>query len=554
MLSLLVNATALAYDVLIYGSTPAGFAAALAARDAGAERVLLVEPTAHVGGMAGPGGIGLRDCEKNAVRENNASQHRWGWRNAAHYGVSRPVWQPDMWLAEQTFREMLSEARVELRVRSPMIEGTAGVRVANKRIRAIALEPQGHWVEAKIFIDASYEGELLMAAGAQFTYGREARSTYDESLAGVTQGSIAKFTVPVSATRTDGSLLNWIQAAPDPRTRVGAADDNLMAYSFRACLTANRSNMVPITAPPGYDPADFELPRRLLLAELAAGKSVSAPWELLPYHGYEQLRRDMKYDACCGKSPVGIDAVGLAAQPVNYATATRAERGRIAAAHRYYVQGLLFFWSNDASVPAGLRAKHRSLGLCKDEWPDNGHFPPQLYVREAARLVGDRVFTQHSRVRAEQPGGCRPDAIAVASWAFDIHEMERVAVAGDGAGGGGAVPFNEGLTSPRNGGSFFFELPYWLLLPQRADLLNLAAPNCPSVSHVAFSAIREEPTLWQLGQAAGAAAAIAAAAAPVPLALQDVPLAGLQAELLRQDAFIHWPPRPNCSVPVSNAQ
>jgi hypothetical protein len=354
-----LNDTNESYDLVVYACTPAGFAAALGARAAGAQRVLVLEPTSHVGGMAAAGGIGLRDCEQDQVRDNNSTQHTWGMRNAQFYGVSQPVWQPDNWLGEQTFKAMLREAGVTLRMLGPsdekmeLVEGPSGVVTTTssgggRRISALRLQSTGgreaEVVHAKYVIDASYEGEILAAAGVSSTFGRESAKQYNElGFGGVTRGSIAHFQPPISPFVQDGmpELLPYVQAGPDPRTRLGAADDNLMAFSYRACLTTNVSNMVAVTPPPGYDPADFELPRRYLRAELAANKTPSTPWGDLTYHGYQQLPKSMKYDACCGAAAVGIDATGLAVKAgnriANYANASRRQRAAIAAQHRYWV-------------------------------------------------------------------------------------------------------------------------------------------------------------------------------------------------------------------------
>lgn len=533
------------YDVIIFAATPAGFAAALAAKAAGAQKVLLLEPTAHVGGMASPGGIGLRDCTHNEVRTNNATQHQWAMRNAKFYGVDNPVWQPDNWVGEQSFLDMLKESGVELRLKTTFVEGSSGVQTAvdnngMRRITSIKLE-SGELLECKYVIDASYEGELMIASGhVTYTFGRESKQQYNESLAGITNGSVGQFKYPVNPYQSDNTtLLKWIQDRPDPRKMIGAADDNLMAYSFRACLSKDKNNMVPFAPPPAYDPADFELQRRYLLAELKAGKDPHRPWGNLQYNSYPSSKA-MKYDACCGMSAVGIDAAGLA---VGYANSTRAQRKEIYDKHRYYVQGLMWFWASDSAVPKNIRDEMNSYGLCKDEWPDNGHFPPQLYVREAARIVGDSVFTQNDRVPYTNMKKCYRDSIAVGSWAFDIHEMERVAVKNES---GQPIAYNEGLTSPSNGGVVFFDIPYYVLLPQRKEMVNLAVPNCPSVSHVAFSAIREEPTLWQLGQAAGTATGVALQHGG-DKALQDIDHHDLQNALIQQHAFVRWPPNQNCT-------
>lgn len=565
LMSRLVSSS-LDYDVVVYSSTPAGIAAAIAARVSGVQKVLLIEPTAYVGGMASPGGIGLRDCNNEDLRTNNSTQYEWGMRNAKFYGATLPVWQPDNWVGEMNFKQMLADYKVELQLNTNFKEGRAGVvtkvdQSGLRRVTALLLE-NGDMLEGKYFIDASYEGELMMATGhVSFTYGREGMSEYNESFAGITNSSLSHFKVSVNpyelgegnagdATNTSHTqheapmalnsdkLIKYVQEGPDPRKNVGKPDKNLMAYSFRACLTNNPSNNVPFPEPAGYNPLDFELARRLLLDDLEADITPDFPWNNLGYMSYpSHIVNASKYDACCGFASVGIDAAGLA---VGYATASRAERRRIYNEHKYYVQGLMWFWSTDPSVPENMRDHINSVGLCKDEWPENGNFPPMLYVREAVRMVGDNVYIQQDRVPAANSGGCVKDSIGVASWGIDIHEMQRVSVIDSDTGK--PIAFNEGLTSPSKGGAFVFEIPYYIVLPKRQEMVNLAVLNCPSVSHVAFAAVRVEPTLWQVGQAAGTAAALGVLSGD-SLPLQDVNVEILQRALIAQGGFVHWPPR-----------
>ncbi len=532
----------------MYCSTPAGIAGAIAARVSGAKNVLLLEPTSYVGGMASPGGIGLRDCERDEIRINNSTQYEWAMRNAAYYGGTEPVWQPDNWVGEMNFKKMLSDYGVELRINTNTVEGQEGVHTemknGSRRITHLTLET-GETLKAAYFIDASYEGELMLATGhVEYTFGRESRDKYNETLAGVTNSSLAQFDVPVEAyarvrdAKEGIQLLKYVQERQDPRTMMGSADDNLMAYSFRACISTDPNNTVPFTEPPGYDPRDFELSRRLNLADMVYSHTQHGPWQNLLYKGYPSgLTNTFKFDACCGNSPVGIDAVGLA---VGYPTANRTQRKQYYNDHKYYVQGLMWFWVSDPSVSLLEKLTYQSMGLCKDEWPENDHFPPQMYVREAVRMVGDRVYIQQDRIPALLK--CSDESIAIAGWAFDVHDMQRVSVLDKD--NETVIVFNEGLTSYDTDGIFVFEIPYWTILPKRSELVNLAVPNCPSASHVAFAAIRVEPTLWQMGQAAGTAAGVGLSEGSPPL--HDVPLSKIQAGLFKQDAFYHWPPRKQC--------
>jgi hypothetical protein len=536
------------FDVLVYRATPGGIAAAISAAEMGS-KVLLIEPSSHVGGMATEGGIGLRDGPDYMRSDPRSSQYQWGRRNAMHYGIDdgdsdgdgdgdSVIWQPDHFVGESNFLEMLDESGVELLLDTDFVEGPSGVRIdssasaGSRRIDAILLENHT-WVQASYFIDASYEGELMQAAGVDFTFGRESSNTYDEAWGGVTNFSAAQFQLSINPFGDDGQLLRYVNRGNNPASQLGQGDDNLMAYSYRVCLTKDPNISVAVTPPDGYHSADFEIARRLVVAERRLNISLSEPWLYLDYMGYGRIPdRMMKYDGCCGVGPVGIDVVGLA---VGYANASRALRAKIAADHRYYVQGLLWFWRSDPLVPLSTRKRHLEYGLCGDEWKDNFHFPRQLYAREAARMVGDRVFTQNDR-----DSTCRHDSIAVGSWGLDVHEMQRIAVQTDE----GWKVVNEGLRGDNQGGIFPFEIPYWVILPKREQVGNLAVLGTPSASHVAFSAIREEPTLWQLGQAAGTAAAIAVSTGVE--SLHDVTIGRLQEALIEQGGVVHWPPNRTC--------
>ncbi|KAL6075547.1 Xanthan lyase [Balamuthia mandrillaris] len=537
------------WDVVVYGATPAGISAALAAVEANSRvGVLLMEPTREIGGMVTAGGIGMRDFRVEQRLTGKLLQ--WAMTNAAHYGVSYPVWQPDNWVGNRTFWSMLEAAGIPVVLGARIQEGPAGVQVSGSRqvvggrriSRLRTVDGRGFALSRNaVVVDASYEGEVMMGAGVSYTWGREDRTTYNESYGGIIGSSAAQFKLAVDAQWANGTLLHYVTKGPDPRTHVGQADRNVMAYSYRVCLTTNRTNQAPFTPPPAYRTADFEIARRYLQEELKAfgENGVEQPWGNLRYRSYPPAN---KFDACCGNASVGIDPPGLAA---GYPNGTLTDRQRIAAAHRYYVQGLLWFWAGDphSGVPDSLRNAILQYGLCADEWPQNDHWPPQLYVREAVRMLGQHVFSQNDRVAASCDY-CRPESIALGDWGFDIHEMERVAVPSNYTASK-TQAYNEGLTPPGQGGFFVFEIPYAVLTPKQTDCVNLLVPNCPSVSHVAFAAIREEPTLWQLGAASGIAATLVAS--NMFPTVQSVKPSVVAALLQKQGIVTHWPSRPDCS-------
>ena len=548
------SSTSCKYEIAVYRATPGGIAAAMSAAKLG-RHVLLVEPTAHVGGMATEGGIGLRDAKNDWLRSHpQNAQYQWGRRNAAFYGVDGVVWQPDHWVGEQSFLSLLKDAGVSVLLNHDIVEGTKGVHLdaqTPSHLQAILLE-NGTWIEAAYFIDASYEGEIMLATQVDSTFGRESAATYNETWGGITHFSAAQFPPHLNPIDQDGQLLKYVSYGENPEQVKGLGDDSLMAYSYRVCLTKDPHLSVPITPPLGYNPRDFELARRLIRANRKRNQTLRAPYLHLEYVGYDKLANAtfphetnqsfMKYDACCGISPVGVDAVGLAE---GYATANRQKRQRIAKAHRYYVQGLLWFWRTDPVVPRKVRRFYRQYGLCGDSFLDNGHFPRQLYVREASRLVGDWVFSMNDRDHR-----CRRDSIAVGYWGFDIHDMKRIAFFRHGHW----VLQNEGLRGDTHqGGVFPFDIPYWAILPKRKQLANLAVVSCPSASHVAFAAMRIESTLWTLGQAAGTGAAIAFESRID--SFHNVEIRKLQAALVAQGVVIHWPENRTCeNTPLKNIE
>lgn len=534
--STVVSAQQQHFDVLIYKATPAGIAASLSAAHMG-RSVLILEPSQHIGGMMTEGGIGMRDIPIEYIpKDPRNSLVLWGLLNGQHYGInsSEPIWQPDNWVGEKSLWKLIDRHKNLLQVRlgTDIWEGAEGLVLRDNRIKGLRLETN-ETILCSTVIDASYEADLVLAANLSHTVGREAKSTYKESLAGITDHSDAQFKIPIDPFDSEGNLIEYVQPSLDPHLHQGEEDHNVMGYSYRACLTKGRKNRVPITPPDNFNPKDFELARRYVLAELAHGNgTLSKPWGNLDYRSYNKYldNRPKKFDACCGDGAVGIDAIGLAK---DYPTASRERRKEIAYEHRYYVQGLLWFWQNDPSIPKQIRRKFREFGFCRDEWPDNGHFPRQLYVREAARLIGDRVYTQLNHTRE-----CRSDSIAYGSWGIDIHDVQRLAYKDRDSGSWKVM--NEGMNFFHQGGAFVFDIPYWILLPKREEMENLLVVNAPSVSHVAFAAVRVEPTLWHLGMAAGTAGALALANTSQPI-LHRIDVRRLQKALQQQGVWVHGP-------------
>jgi hypothetical protein len=474
-------------DVLVYGATGAGVAAAVAAAEAGAA-VRLVAPETHVGGMVS-GGLSWTDVGDTRVLGGFA--RRFYGAVAEHYGV--PLWGvkgPEPHVAERILERFLDEAGVEVEL--------------DHGIRADA-------GEAAVYVDASYEGDLMARSGAHFAIGRESRGLYGERWAGrqpAYRPGKHNFPVRLSPFADDGSLLPHIrEPALDERgwltERLGEGDGGLQAYQFRLCLTDRPDNRLPLDEPPGYDPAEFELLRRYLAAvAVEAGDLLGLVPDLLP-------------NGKCDVNSIGPFSLNvLDGSNRDYLAGDRAS---VCERHLRHAQGLLHWLATEA--PPHVRREIRRWGPCADEFVDSGGWPRELYVRDARRLVGEYVLREQDLF-----AGGHADVVALGSYNIDIREVERTWRYLPEYQAEPAV-FNEGYLSVAVPP---YPIPYRSLVPRREHAQNLLVPMCLSASHVAFGSVRMEPTAMLLGTAAGIAAAQAARRA---VAVQDIDVAELQMAL-----------------------
>jgi len=518
------------YDVIVYGSTPAGIAAAITAANGGKLRVALLEPTSYLGGMSVAGGIGFRDIADLSTFGGIGIQ--WANINAKYYNVTYPVLQPDMYVGEASWKTLLAaEKTIEVFYNTALNEtnplkksGTTIISITTGVSKIVQV-----WA-ASVFIDASYEGDLTRFSKASYTYGRESSQQYGEVLAGVQtpytpDGNFLK-TYPVNATYDNGTLIPFV--LPGPLKPKGSADDKSQAYSYRLCITTNTANQAPFPKPDNYNPDDFVMLQRYIDSLVKSGKFPEGPSlgylvDILDYRNYPLHN---KWDLCdSATAAFTSDVVNL---NDGYVTANYAERKKIAQKHYYYEAGMLYYLLNDPRVPEATRASVKKYGLCKDQWPENQHWPPQIYIRQALRLVGSKVYTEKDVVNAK----CINDSIAVGSWVIDIHVVQRVAVLD--TDGKTLVVDNEGQMVRSIGKPY--QISYSILVPKPTEVTNLIVPVCNSASHVAYGSIRVEPTYVQLGQASGVAAAIAVRD-KVPV--QNVSITELQATLLAQGVHIN---------------
>ncbi|NUQ00306.1 MAG: FAD-dependent oxidoreductase [Armatimonadetes bacterium] len=495
------------HDVVVYGGTAGGAITAIAAAKEGLS-VVLLEPGQHIGGMVS-GGLGRTDYGNKAVIGGMSLE--FFRRVGKHYGED-VSWFFEPHVAEQVFRDWLAEAGVKV------VFGQRVDAVDKKGTRLTALITQdGAEYRGRIFVDASYEGDLLPHAGISYTWGREAQSVYDETLAGrIERSPKHQFPGPVDPYNADGTLLPLIYWGP--AGEAGQGDRKVQAYNFRLCLTDREDLRVLPSQPANYDRNRY----LRLLGGLKAGKATVASPAV-----FNMVRLpNGKFDANQGYSWQGSDWVGA-----NYAypEADPATRRRIAQAHLEYVQGLLYFAQNDPDVPEAVQQDMRRYGLAGDEFVDHGHWPTQLYVREARRMIGASVLTEHD-VRTNRH---KPDGIAVGSYTIDCHGVgvRPHPVMGFTSEGGIGVP-----TRP-------YEIPYGVLCPPEHP--NLLVPVCCSATHVAYGSLRMEPVYMMLGQAAANALHLAAGAG---CGVREVPLDRLRGLLLEQQAILEAPYYPEVSI------
>ncbi|HUG55429.1 MAG TPA: FAD-dependent oxidoreductase [Vicinamibacteria bacterium] len=487
-------------DLCVYGATPGGLGAAIQTHRLG-KRAALFEFGRHLGGMTASG-LGRTDFGNKAAIGGLARE--FYRRLGRHYGEEESFYfEPKV--AERTFQEMVREAGVEVLFE----ERLESVRKEGNRIVEMVME-SGNRCRAPMFVDATYEGDLMAMARVSYVVGRESNARYDESLNGVHFGHPNhNFKVFVDPYVVEGDpksgLLQGISA--DPPGEQGQGDHRVQAYNFRLLLTNVPENRLPFPKPAGYDPDRYTLLARYLEAGIWDAMNLNWPLkngktDLNNYGGFSTDNIGRNYEWPDG----------------SYAT-----RERIFQDHVTYQQGLLWFLSSDERVPEKVRQEVRTWGLPKDEFPTTGGWPHQLYIREARRMVGDLVMTEHHCVRRVM----EPDVVGLAAYTMDSHNTQRVVRAGR--------VMNEGNVEV--GGFPPYPISYRAIVPKESEAANLFVPVGLSSSHIAYGSIRMEPVFMVLGQSA-ATAALMAIEDEVPV--QRVDYAKLRARLLAGGQALVW--------------
>ncbi len=524
------------HDVVVYGGTSAGVIAAVQAQRMG-KSVVIVCPDRHLGGLSS-GGLGFTDTGDKAVIGGLAREfyHRvwlhydrpeaWRWQQRSGYGNrgqgtpaidgdQRTMWIFEPHVAEGIFEDLIREHRIPVH-RDEWLDRRDGVSRDGARIVSIRTL-SGKVFEGRMFIDATYEGDLMAAAGVSYHVGRESASAYGEQWNGVQTGVLhhrhhfGVLDTPILPWRVPDDPSSGVlpHVSSEPPGEYGSGDRRVQAYCFRVCLTRHPENRVPFPKLEGYDPDEYEL----LLRIFAAGwRETFDKFDPIP---------NAKTDTN-NHGPMSTDYIGGSYE---YPEADYERRREIIREHERYQKGWFYFIATDPRVPEEVRSEMAKWGLAKDEFTDNGNWPHQIYVREARRMIGQYVMTENELMRRRPT----PDPVGMGSYTIDSHNVQRY-ITPDGH------VQNEGDIGVRTPGPY--AIAYGALVPRREECANLLVPVCVSSSHIAFGSIRMEPVFMILGQSAATAAAMAIER---DVAVQEVPYPALRERLLADGQILEVP-------------
>lgn len=491
-------------DIIIYGGTSAAISAAVEAKRSG-KSVIVVSPDIHLGGLSS-GGLGFTDTGNKSVIGGLAREfyHRiwkhynteeaWIWQKKEEYGnkgqgtpamdgENRTMWIFEPHVAEKVFEDLVAEERIRVD-RDEWLDREKGVVMKDGNIVSITTL-SGKTYAGKIFLDATYEGDLMAAAGVSYHVGREGKEVYGEEWNGVQTGvlhhkhwfasDISPYVVPGDPS---SGLLPKVSGEHPGEKHSG--DDKIQAYCFRMCMTNHPENRIPFPKPEGYDPMQYELLARVFET---GRKDWFEKFDPIPNHKTDTNNH----------GPFSSDNIGM---NYDYPEASYERRKEIIKEHENYQKGLLWFVANDPRVPEDIQTEMQTWGLSKDEFKDNGNWPHQIYVREARRMIGDFVMTENELLKKSPT----PKSIGMGSYTMDSHNVQRY-YKPDG------FVQNEGDIGVSTNGPY--AISYGTLVPKSEECKNLLVPVCLSSSHIAFGSIRMEPVFMILGQSAAAAAVLA---------------------------------------------
>lgn len=527
-------------DMVIYGGNSAAVTAAVQARRMG-HSVIIVCPETHLGGLSS-GGLGFTDTGDKSVIGGLSREfyHRvwlhyqkpeaWRWQPREQFGnrgqgtpamdgENRTMWIFEPHVAEAVFEDLVREHQIPVH-RDQWLDRTSGITKSGAKIRSFRTL-SGDRYSGRIFIDATYEGDLMAAAGVSYHVGREANSVYGEQWNGV-QTNVYQhghnFNVlkrPVSPYRVPGDPSSGLlpRISKEPPGIKGQGDHRVQAYCYRVCLTDHPENRIPFARPDNYDAGQYEL----LVRIFAAGwRQTFDKFDAIP---------NRKTDTN-NHGPMSTDNIGY---NYDYPDASYERRREILKEHEDYQKGWFYFVANDQRVPAEVREQMQKWGLAADEFRDTGGWPFQIYVREARRMIGSYVMTENNLVKKK----LTPDPVGMGSYSIDSHNVQRY-VTPDG------YVENEGDIGVSTRGPY--TIAYGALVPRKNEAENLLVPVCVSSSHIAYGSIRMEPVFMILGQSAATAGSLAIRGG---LAVQDVPYSQLRKRLLADAQILEKPAKKN---------
>ena len=482
------------YEIVILGATPGGISAAIAAARLG-HSVALIDQHAHVGGMSSSG-LSKSDIENRKMI--GGIFREFTERIYTHYSkiyaedheklqLCQEGYSYEPRVAEEIFLQMINECPgIELFLNRRLIS----VESVSERITSITVKSLINDEEAvlknALFIDATYEGDLYAAAGAEYRVGRESRDEFDEPHA--------------------GKVYYDYQTHVFLEGSTGKADKNIPAYTYRLCLTTDPENSSPLTAPPpDYDRKNYlGYFDDLKQGRLAGPKNLKPGRGYYPAHFNTMMRAlsvaeipNSKYDVNINPRPLGFP---FPEENAGYIEGDPETRASICQRHRNLTLGLLWFLQNDQEIPASHRKEANRFHLPADEFTDNRNFPFQLYVREARRLAGEYTLTENDITINKQAykNANHEDCIAIGEFPIDSFPC-RKRQPSDKLVLEGYLGMLDAFTRP-------YQIPYRIMIPKKVN--NLIVPVAASTTHVAYSSIRMEPTWMALGQAAGVAASV----------------------------------------------
>lgn len=491
-------------DVIIYGGTSAAVIAAVEVVQSG-KTVLVVSPDIHLGGLSA-GGLGYTDTGNKSVIGGLSREfyHRvynhyndsaaWVWQKHSEYGnkgqgtvamdgENRTMWIFEPHVAEKVFEDFVAENKITV-LRDEWLDRENGVVKKDGKIVSFTTL-SGKTFTGKIFIDATYEGDLMASAGVSYHVGRESTAQYNEQWNGVQTGVLHHghwFKSKISPYKIPGDPASGVLPliSTEYPGDYGAADNKIQAYCFRMCMTNHDENRIPFPKPENYDSTQYEL----LVRVFDTGRK---DW----FEKFDDIP-NRKTDTN-NHGPFSSDNIGM---NYDYPEASYERRREIIKQHEDYQKGLLWFVANDPRVPEDIRTRMASWGLAKDEFTDNGNWPHQIYVREARRMIGEYVTTENDVLLKREV----PKPVGMGSYAMDSHNVQRYITPEGFVQNEGDI----GVHPPAP-----YSISYGSIVPKKEECTNLFVPVCVSSSHIAFGSIRMEPVFMILGQSAAVAACMA---------------------------------------------